>query len=110
MQICIFFLQISIFLQLLQIFNLCFLPAGEVNPGGVGAHVSREPRPLREVVDLFWNVVESHFFGRIFIFFFYPVDDGVHAAVEDGGEVEDVLHNHWNLNDRTFSYMLKFKY
>ena len=61
MQICIFFLQISIFLQLLQIFNLCFLPAGEVNPGGVGAHVSREPRPVREVVDLFWNVFEIQF-------------------------------------------------
>ena len=32
---------------------LCFLPAGEVNHGSVGARVPREPRPLREVVHLF---------------------------------------------------------
>ena len=31
---------------------LCFLPAGEVNHGSVGARVPREPRPLREVVHL----------------------------------------------------------
>ena len=88
------FLQICKF-AILQ--SLCFLPAGEVDPGGVGARVPREPRPLREVVDLFWNVIEV--FCRIFLFFSYPVDDGVHAAVEDGGEVEDVLYNHWNLKD-----------
>ena len=49
------FLQICKF-AILQ--SLCFLPAGEVDPGGVGARVPREPRPLREVVDLIWNVFE----------------------------------------------------
>ena len=71
------------------------------------AWAETSPRSGRPFLKFLWNPV---FFCRTFIFFFYPVDDGVHAAVEDGGEVEDVLHNHWNLNDRTFSYMLKFKY
>ena len=47
------FLQICIFCKFAILQSLCFLPAGEVDPGGVGARVPREPRPLREVVDLF---------------------------------------------------------
>ena len=74
--------------------------AGGVDHGGVGACVPRQPRPLREVVDLFFqNVFKIQFFCcRIFIFLFYPVDNWVHAAVEDSGQVKDVLHNDWNLN------------
>ena len=62
------------------------LPAGEVDhgPGGVGAGVAGEP-PLGEVVD--------------------PVDDRVDAAVQDGRQVKDVFHNHWNLGKRALSWM-----
>ena len=60
------------------------LPAGEVDhgPGGVGTGVAGEP-PLREVVD--------------------PVDDRVDAAVQDGRQVKDVFHNHWNLGKRALN-------
>ena len=51
-------------------------------PGGVGAGVPGEP-PLGEVVD--------------------PVDDRVDAAVQDGRQVKDVFHNHWNLGKRALS-------
>ena len=46
---------------------LWFLPAGEVNHGSVSARVAREPRPLREVVHLFLNLISL----RFFIFFFF---------------------------------------
>ena len=45
-------------------------------PSGVCAGVAAEPS--------LWEVVD-------------PVDDRVDAAVEDGRQVEDVFHNHWNL-------------
>ena len=66
-----FFWKICIFCKFAILQSLCFLPAGEVDPGGVGARVPREPRPLREVVDLFFKMsLKSNFFVVEFSFSF----------------------------------------